>query len=159
MDTLKVSDFVKISKKTIDELNTLVSELEEIRDLYVSSVSEDLELLEHLKKQLSGKLIRFATLLSEVKAYKDGNHIYLGERRKQLKADTLNYLVNSGQMNLTNAKELVYGTEKYKTSLEFLQRLKKHFILYESIFETYSVMLNSIIQSISVFGKTINLNK
>jgi hypothetical protein len=156
--TLKVSDFVSIKESSIKSLDSMIVRLEEIKDTYKSAGDDDILLLENIKKELSGILISYSFLLPEIKTYKDGNHIYLGERRKLLKANVLDEIVKSGKFNFTNAKEMVYADEKYIKHLEFIHKLKRKFIMYEDVYVAYSNLLNSIIQSISVFSRTINLN-
>jgi hypothetical protein len=60
--------------------------------------------------------------------------------------------------NITAAKELVYDTEFYKDRIEVIQSLIRFFIKTENMYDYYTSVFQSIIQSVSIASKEKNIN-
>lgn len=155
---IKVEDIVDFKQETVKEITQCCKKLDALCMQYseiegISAISD----LEILKRKFVGEFQYFAKLFSNVKKYKGASHTYLEDQRKQIKAEGIN-LIMVDKKNITAAKELVYDTEFYKERIEVIQSLIKFFIKTENMYDYYTSVFQSIIQSVSIASKEKIIN-
>lgn len=158
MERIKVGDVIDIKQSTINKIVEELKQLSELRDSYVGC-GNDIVALEGIKREMGSRLTFVAELFSNVKKYKSGNHTYLEDRRKQLKASIMKKMYEDKNMTKSDVKELVYDNEEYKAYMDTIMKLKKRFIEFEEVYNSYQSLYQSIIQSISVLGKSVIFNQ
>lgn len=139
------------AKATMDLLHETTLEYVQMDNLY------DVEGLEKVKRKMTGYLELLGSHYARSKRYKTIGD-YLEEQRKELKADTIDLLVEEGKgaLSTNQAEKLVYSHKYYKERLAAMLQIKSFFIKVEVMYERYSDTLNNIRQSISLCKKDPN---
>jgi hypothetical protein len=157
---IKVEDIVDFKQETVQEISQCCKKLDGLCREYseidgIGAIGD----LEILKRRFVGEFQYFAKLFSHVKKYKGASHTYLEDQRKQIKAEGINkVMAEKGNLSITAAKELVYDTDFYKQRIDVIQSLIKFFIKTENMYDYYTSVFQSIIQSVSIASKEKNIN-
>jgi hypothetical protein len=147
---ITVKDLVNISSATIDSLNEVMKELTDLCETY--TMTDELLLLEQLKREVLSKLQYMATLFAKIKVFKGPNHTYLENSIKRFKAETITMILESGG-NITSAEKKVYTHPYYIERIKVAEKVIAFCITVELAFDHYTSTLSAIIQSISVASK------
>lgn len=144
--------FVQISESLV-RIQELVQTYRELGS-DVSNLNE----LEQLKRDFLAEL-EFLTLnYGLVRKFKSGNHVYLEDEVKRLKAETIQQLLDEGR-KITQTENIYYKEESYIEQLSLILKFRESFIKVENLHSLYGDILQAIIQSISIAGKEMSLNK
>jgi hypothetical protein len=151
MTVEEIRKYVKIPKDLLSNIATTIESLDSCTDRYTKNVDSVTE-LENLKREFAGHLSYFAKLVGTVRGYKGGNHIYLEDATKKIKADTIEMLLNDGK-NITTAERTLYNHTYYEREIGKIETIRGLFEKVDSLYKTYSATFQAIVQSISVLGK------
>lgn len=161
---IKVQDIVPFTEDNMKELKEVQERLKVLSVRYKNADNRLFE-LEEIKRELLGELNFYAPLYAKVRSYKNGQHAYLEDQRKRVKAEIMLKIVNTmseGQkkpVSFTNATEIVYANEEYIEYVSLMEKMKKLFIEAELLYDHYAKVLDSIVQSISVASKEFTHSK
>lgn len=147
---LKVTDILPLSEAFMEKIGKSTKKLKKLEREYEET--QDLVNLERIKKEFLSQLQYFATLYSKTKAFKGSNHTYLEHEFKQLKAETLEVIMEDGT-KVTAADKLVYYHKYYQERKELMMKIIQFLIKVELLYDHFSQTLKCIVQSISVEGK------
>ncbi|MDR1019047.1 MAG: hypothetical protein LBM02_10155 [Lachnospiraceae bacterium] len=159
---VKLSDYTSLDSEFIQNCKAGIKKLEDFVERYVQIQElepiEQIRELESLKREHGAYLTYFLRFYSQVAMYRE-NGEFLASERKTLKSQSIEELTHSGT-NITTADKIVYGYDKYKTSIVDIQSIRK-FLIY--VYETYdqhkNIITRNIHQSISVLQKELENNK
>lgn len=147
---ITIKDLVNIKEETVESLNAVMAELTDLCDTY--TMTDELLLLEQLKREVLSKLQYMATLFAKIKVFKGPNHTYLESAIKKFKAETITLILESGG-NITSAEKKVYTHPYYIERMKVAEKVISFCITVELAFDHYTSTLSAIIQSISVASK------
>lgn len=150
---LKVTDVVSgITEKDITNITDTIKNLTVLRTKYQSAFGpQELDLL---KREFIAHLQRLGVLYSKIRAYKGGNHNYCEEELKRIKAETIQELKLTFKATSLSDAERIYPTDPtYQEKLILIRSLVKLFTKTETLYSHFNMVLQSIIQSVSVAGK------
>jgi hypothetical protein len=144
--------FEEISK-SLEKLQVLVQRYRSIG----SDVSNLVE-LEQLKRDFLAELEYLTINYGVFRKFKSGNHVYLEDEAKRLKAETIDSLLQSGE-KITRAENLYYKEPSHIEQLSLILKFRESFEKVEKLHSLYGDTLQAIIQSVSIAGKEMSLNK
>jgi len=150
---LRVSDIIDFSEKDYTNSKLLIKELDRLTLSYaMAEDSVDVEGLDLIKRQIGGYMTSLSTIYAKIRGVRE-NFEYLESSRKQIKSDAIKLIIKREGMSAAAAEKLVYSEEYYKSRVNLLSDLRKHFYLVELRYERYEKALLHIFQSISLLSK------
>lgn len=157
MEYKSVGHLVPVSNKKIENLTESIKRLSEISKEYSSTF--DIASLERMKRSLNAELQYFATLFASIKALKGPNHTYLESALKQVKSDTVSFIMSSESISVTAAERSYPSHPKYVETEASLLKFATFFIKCELLYEQFNNTLKCITQSVSVLSKEYDAQK
>jgi histidinol phosphatase-like PHP family hydrolase len=150
---LKISDVISgISEKDVNDITECIKNLALLRQQYQKIYGP--QELDNLKREFIAHLQRLGYLYSKIRVYKGGNHNYCEEELKRVKSETMKDLKDSFRATTMSDAERLYPLDPtYQEKVAVIRAASKIFTKTETLYSHFNVVLQAIIQSISVAGK------